>query len=166
MTTTLYAGAEPLLLASLLSLSTNWAFSVIGSLKTEFSFTVRGVLAILKEFSLRELGPPRQHSLNLFPHRYKTSQKVRKMHTKLVTTMKTVNIFFSVGLRNTRMEKRLVNQVKPWEFNYLFRTTEERLPCDVTVHHIGARVDVAFHQRWEKRGLVDVVDQKDKHTID
>lgn len=105
-TTMLYAGAELSLPASPLPLSTILAFSGTGSLYAEFSFPVRGVLVIMKEFSLAERDPPPQHSLNLFPHRYKISQRVRKMQTKLVTTMKTVNIFFSVGLRNTWSQRR------------------------------------------------------------
>lgn len=42
-----------------------------------------------KESSLSGWNPPLLHSQILFP----------PMHTKLVTTMKMVNIFFSVGLR-------------------------------------------------------------------
>ena len=64
-TAMLYAGAE----VSPLPLSAILALSKTGSLYAAFSFLVRGVLTILKEFPLTELGPLLQHSKNLFPHR-------------------------------------------------------------------------------------------------
>lgn len=93
------------------------------------------------------------------------------MHTKLVTTMKMVNIFFSVGLRNTKSErekKSICIKKKFWDE----RRNQEKLkrlkvalPCNIAVHHIGTGLFVAFHQRWEERGLVDVEQQKSEHGI-
>lgn len=42
---------------------------------------------------------------------------------------------------------------------------EVPLPGNVAVHHIGTWLFVAFHQRWEESGLVDVEQQEDKHSI-
>lgn len=96
------------------------------------------------------------------------------MHTKLVTTMKMVNIFFSVGLRNTKSERRKNVYVfkkkkkKFWDerFNQeKLKRLEVALPCNIAVHHIGTGLFIAFHQRWEERGLVDVEQQKSEHDI-
>lgn len=38
-------------------------------------------------------------------------------------------------------------------------------PGNVAVHHVGTRVFLTFHQRWEEGGLVDVEQQESKHHL-
>ena len=92
--------------------------------------------------------------------------------------MKTVNIFFSVGLEKTWSKVRdsialrfsLIKKFGPSPAFYIpgslwFRISEVILPGDVAVHHIRTWIFIAFDQWREESGLVDVEEQEDKHWI-
>lgn len=100
--------------------------------------------------------------------------------------MKTVKIFFSVGLGNTRSEVRdgmalvFVDSFKEissfggcqWPSlaveiagSLSFGSSEVPLPGDVAVHHIRTRFVIAFDHWREEGGLVDVEQQEDKDRI-